>query len=282
MTESTVTAADPLTFPWLSPEEARLAMARGTGKGVKVAVLDSGIDTGHLRLGGLRLSDSVAVEADNGRLLIFENAGSDVYGHGTAVASIIHETAPEAEIGSFRVLNAKNFSRTEIIREGVRQALDRGYHVLNCSFGCKGLAKFVMAYKEWVDEAWINGTHLVAACSNVSFTEPEWPGHFPSVITVNMATKDAEGLYYRPGSLVEFAARGEELEVPWKGGEIRVETGSSLATPFVTGLVARILSHCPGMSPPHMLDALRRCAQPWDDRFQCKPETMPAWGPPSR
>ena len=53
-----------------------------------------------------------------------------------AIASIIRQVAPEAKIGSFRVLGEQLRSRTAIICEGARLALDCGYQVLNCSFGC--------------------------------------------------------------------------------------------------------------------------------------------------
>ena len=70
----------------------------------------------------------------------------DLFGHGTAIAAIIRRIAPEAEIGSFRVLGESLDSRTVIIREGVRQAIERGYHVLNCSFGC-GVLEHIFQYK---------------------------------------------------------------------------------------------------------------------------------------
>ncbi len=78
-------------------------------------------------------------------------------GMGHAVASIIHSMAPEAEIGSFRVLDARNLSRTAIIQAGIYEAFRRGYQIVNCSFGCKGLPRYVMPHKRWIDEAYVRG-----------------------------------------------------------------------------------------------------------------------------
>ncbi|HMG06586.1 MAG TPA: S8 family serine peptidase, partial [Chthoniobacterales bacterium] len=133
-------------------EEARQALATGTGKGVRIAVIDSGIEIDHPELAGLTLVDDIQVIDAGVQIEVKPGNGVDVYGHGTAVAGVIRRIAPEAEIGSIRVLGENLGSRTVIIREGVRQAIDRGYHVLNCSFGC-GLAEHIFQYKEWIDEA---------------------------------------------------------------------------------------------------------------------------------
>jgi len=149
------------------------------------------------------------------------------------------------------------------VREGVWQALERGYHLLNCSFGC-GREDQVLQYKDWVDEAYVKGRHVVAACNNHDFMKREWPGHFSSVITVNFANvAQAETFYYRPGNLVEFAARGQDIEVAWLKGGTKKVTGSSFAAPHLTGLVARLLSGYPNLSPTEAKALLHRLAERW-------------------
>ncbi len=256
---------------WLCPEEAKLAAETLRGEGVRIAVLDSGVDTSHPQLTGIRVSDQVAIVEERGRILPVDGDAGDVYGHGTAVAGIIHQMAPEAEIGVFRVLDARNVSRTAVIREGVRQAMLRGYQIINCSFGCKSGAKSVMLFKEWVDEAWLRGIHVVAACNNYNLFEPEWPGHFTSVITVNMARTESAHFFHRPGHMVQFGARGENVPVAWLGGRVEKKTGSSFAVPHLTALTARLLGAAPGLPPPLMLDLLRRIAHPWGPELECSP-----------
>jgi subtilisin len=249
-------------MPWLSVETAREFLKSGTGRGARVAILDSGVEVTHPALGRISLADDLAVIESSGRLEIVAGQRKDLFGHGTAIADIIHRVAPEAEIGSFRVLGQQLQSRTAIISEGVRQALDRGYHILNCSFGCGRLDQ-VLQYKDWIDEAYIRDRHIVAACNNHDFGKREWPGHFPTVVTVNFADSvDAEALYYRSGTLVEFAARGQEVEVAWLGGGIKKVTGSSFAVPHVAGLLARMVSRCPGIPPLEAKALLRQLAAP--------------------
>ena len=236
-------------------------MGTGTGKGVRIAVIDSGIDPSHPGLDGLKLSDDLAVSTDGVRLQIEEGAGRDVFGHGTAVAGVLREVAPEAEIGNFRALDGQNRSRSFIIAECVRQAIARGYHLINCSFGCRGLAKYVMDYKEWIDAAYVAGVHVVAAGSNRGDSIREWPAHFSSVVGVGVADCSDEEIWYRHGQLVSFAARGERVRVPWMGGGWRLETGSSFAAPRVSGFIARLLSVHPGLTPDLVKALLQRVAR---------------------
>lgn len=249
--------------PWLTIDEARDCLRQGTGQGIKVAVLDSGVEISHPALDNLRLADDLAVVDAGIQLEIVPGGGRDVFGHGTAVCDIIHRLAPEAQIGSIRVLGAQLRSQTAIIREGARQALDRGYHILNCSFGC-GREDQVLRYKDWIDEAYVGERHIVAACNNHDFSKREWPGHFPTVITVNFArTNNPETFLFRPGQMVEFAALGQDVEVAWLGGGRKIVTGSSFAAPHLTGLLARMLSKCPALPPLQAKALLQHLASPW-------------------
>jgi len=242
-------AANSAHTAWPLIGEAATCLERGRGAGVRVAVIDSGIEATHPALSGVKLIDDVAVIEDGPQLRVVPGGGVDIYGHGTAVAGIISQLAPEAELGSFRVLGQHLRSRTMIIREAARLALERGYHVLNCSFGCSR-DDHVLYYKEWIDQAYVRGRHIVAACNNQDFTKREWPGHFATVITVNfMNCGCAEEFQHRPGNLVEFAARGQDLEVAWLGGGRKKVTGSSFAAPHVAGLLARLISGMPELSP---------------------------------
>ena len=224
-------------------------MAEGRGRGVRIALLDSGVETAHPALAKLRLADDLVFFARDGRIVCEPGDGTDPYGHGTAVAGIIHELAPEAELGSFRVLGPQLASRTGIASAAAREALARGYHILNCSFGC-GISAHIHLYKAWVDLAWTEGAHVVAACNNLDPAQAEWPAHLLPAIGVNMtAAAPPDGLVVMPGQFIEFAALGVDVTVPWCGGGFRQMTGSSLAAPRVTGLLARLLSVFPGLGP---------------------------------
>ncbi len=223
---------------WLSPEQAGRAMRGSLGKGIKVAVIDSGVEASHPALDGVQLADDFAIVLDR-------------------------QTAPEAAIGSFRVLDGRNAAKSHAVCRAAMLAIERGYHIINCSIGA-GIKEQVLMYKEWVDRAYLAGVHIVAACNNLDFRRLEWPGHFSSVITVNMLRDAAgDGLYLNhPGSLVEFAALGAGVRVPWKGGLTIETTGSSFAAPRVAGLLARLLSAHPELKPLQAKELLRAIAAP--------------------
>lgn len=244
-------------------EQARSYLRSGKGANIKVAVLDSGVESSHPLLQGLALADDVAIIEEGHQITTVPGEGRDVYGHGTAIAGIIHQLAPEAEIGSFRVLGEHLRARTLIIREGARQALERGYHILNCSFGC-GRDDQVLLYKDWIDEAYNLGRHIVASCNNENFLKREWPGHFPSVTTVSFThCAQAELFFCRLGQLVEFAARGQDIDVAWTGGGRKKVTGSSFAAPHLSALLARLLSGSPSLTPLQAKSLLHTLAAPW-------------------
>ena len=121
----------------------------------------------------------------------------------------------------------------------------------------------MLQYKQWIDEAYLKGCHVVAACNNLDFTKREWPGHFPTVLTVNFShAAEPDDFSYRPGCLVEFAARGRNVVVPWLGGCLKKVTGSSFAAPHLAGLLARLLSVCPTLPPLQAKALLHQLAEP--------------------
>lgn len=248
--------------PWVTPDEIRSALKEGDGAGVRIAILDSGVDVTHPGLAGLSLEDDVAIVSEGGRIRVKEESDGDVFGHGTAVTGIIHQCAPKATLGSFRVLGHLKESRAAVIREGVREAARRGYNIVQCSFGAPARPRDAAIYKGWIDALYLRGIHIVAAGSNSGFQTAEWPAHFPTVIAVGADPLNREHLVRATEGLVEFLTRAEESEALWPGGGTRQLVGSSFAAPRVAGWLARILSRHPGLHPLLAKASLRAAAQP--------------------
>lgn len=253
-------------------DDARRAIRSGDGAAVRVAVLDSGIDTAHPALRALELRDSVALEEVGLHLRVSDDVGGDVFGHGTAVASIIHRLAPRATLGSFRILTADGRARSTHVSEAAFEAMRRGYDILHCSIGCPGESRYLPLYKEWIDEAYVRGVHVVAAASNEDPELREWPSHFPTVISVTMADDGAEGLAFTGGGLVEFRAGGHRVDVAWTGGARKTVTGSSYAAPVATAFLARLLSCFAGLPPLEAKALLQRVAASADGTVDARPD----------
>src|SRR3982075_4611071 len=112
---------EPALTPDPSPfrlDEARRAWEKGTGKGVRIAVIDSGVEIDHPALPGLTLVDDLHVIDAGVQIEVKPGDGSDIYGHGTAVTGVIRRIAPDAQIGSIRVLGANLGSRPGLIPGG--------------------------------------------------------------------------------------------------------------------------------------------------------------------
>lgn len=234
-------------LPVDGPITADWAWGGASGGGVRVAVVDSGIDAGHPLVG--RVAGGVVVEYDSrqDQVRLVEGPHEDAFGHGTACAGIIRRAAPDCELYSVRVLGANLSGRAAAFAAGVRWALQAGMQVANLSLSTGRAAHFGL-FHEVADEAYFAGVPLVCAVNNVPV--PSYPSQFASVLSVAARPGDDPFDYdYNPRPPVEFGAPGIDLDVAWSGGRTVRATGNSFAAPHVTGLVARLLSKHPGLTP---------------------------------
>ena len=238
----------------LSPE---WAWGGSDGTGVKVAVLDSGIEAGHPAVGhvdgyvAIRTTDADHLEYD-------ETPHTDLYGHGTACAGIIRSLAPGCRLYSVRVLGEDLTGRGIVFAAGLRWAIDQGMHVCNLSLSTDR-PTFFGVFHELADLAYFRHLPLVCAASNLP--GPSYPSLYAAVVSVAAHEEPyPERLYYNPSPPVEFGAPGINVDVAWLGGSSITATGNSFATPHVTGLVARILGKHPGLTVFQVKTILRALA----------------------
>jgi subtilisin family serine protease len=232
------------------PDEITSEWAWGgaTGAGVKVAVIDSGVDASHPAVG--KVAGAVAFEHDPESpdgVKVIEGPHEDLFGHGTACAGIIRQAAPEAEIYSVRVLGARLSGKGVVFAAGLRWAIDNGMNVVNMSLST-GKRDYFDLFHELADEAYFRRVVLVSAVNNVD--SPSYPSLYSSVLSVAAhAGKDPFKFDYNPAPPVEFGAPGIDIEVPWLNGGTIEATGNSFAAPHLTGLVCRMLSKHPQLTP---------------------------------
>ncbi len=230
------------------------ALLSGSGTGIRIAILDSGVEASHPALLGRPLLHDYVIDLAAPDVCLPGN-GTDPYGHGTAIASLIRAQAPDAGIGSFRVLDARLSARSAIVAAAAHRAIDLGYHLLHCSFGCS-IAAHLPLYKAWTDRALLAAIHVVAASANVQpHTTSEWPAALTSVMAVRCVEASAEeghaGEAWQvfPDSLATFGIAAPEFHVAWREGTYRRMVGSSFAAAVFTGKLARILSELPPQNP---------------------------------
>jgi subtilisin len=259
-----VAGLDSITPEW--------AWGGGTGAGIKVGVIDSGIDDDHPAVGG-RVGRFVGfVEDDEGVVSAIEAPHRDAFGHGTACAGIIRGLAPACELYSIKVLGAGLRGKGTVFAAGIRWAVEQGLDVVNLSLGSTK-AEYFGLFHEVVDAAYFKNVILVTAANNVPVTS--YPSLYATVLSVACHEgQDPYEYYYNPAPPVEFGAPGINVTVAWLNGQQQTVTGNSFSAPHITGLVAKILSKHPGLRPFEVKTILRATARNVCDR----PAEVPAAG----
>ncbi len=233
------------------------AWGGSTGKGVKVAVVDSGVDAGHPAVAG-RVAGYVAIEEGPDGPVLDVSPHEDLFGHGTACAGIILSLAPECEIYSVRVLGRLLTGRGSVFAAGIRWAIENGMDVCNLSLTTpkKDLSGIL---HELADDAYFRNVMLVTSANNMPIES--FPAMFSSVISVASHDVDDPYLfYYNPSPPVEFGAHGVDVKVAWQNHGWMTATGNSFATPHIAGIIAKILGKHRGLTAFHMKVILRGLA----------------------
>jgi subtilisin len=223
------------------------AFGGSDGSGVRVVIVDSGVEPDHPAVGG-RLVASLRVEpTDEDPIVVEDSEAIDVVGHGTACAGIIHSLAPAAELISIRVLGPDNRGKGTNFAAGLIWAIEHGATVVNLSLSSRSEELFGL-FHELTDEAYFGNVLLVSAANNVP--GPSYPSLFSSVVSVAAHDiADPWTWFYNPRPPVEFGAHGLDVDVAWRDGGRIVATGNSFAAPHIAGLAALIRSKHPTATP---------------------------------
>jgi subtilisin len=240
--------ADSIALPVEWPNEVTRDWAWGesTGQGVRVCILDSGVDTTHPLVGEVQRSVAVSIGADD-EVIVEDDTEGDLCGHGTACAGIVRSFAPDCELVSVRVLGAGFTGSGGVLLAGLRWAIEQGFDVINMSLSTTK-KQFTGILHELTDTAYFRRTVLVASAHNMPVESYPW--RFSSVISVGSHEEpDPFTFFYNPSPPVEFFARGVDVEVAWMGGARIRCTGNSFATPHMSGLCALVLAKHPELTP---------------------------------
>jgi subtilisin len=241
------------------------AVGGATGAGVRVAIIDSGIDATHPDVGVVAESLLVTRDEERKVVVLDDVEAPDVVGHGTACAAIIRGHAPDVELVSLRVLDGDLKGNARMFATALEWAMEHDIHVVNLSLSTTNDSWFG-GFHELADEAYFKGMILVGALNNVP--RPSYPTDYASVVSVaSLPDNDAGPLAYNPHGPAEFAAPGLDVRVAWQEQGYATVTGNSFAAPYVAGLVAAMRSKHPWLKPfqvKAVLQAMSVNARPTD------------------
>ncbi|MGW1030318.1 S8 family serine peptidase [Streptomyces sp. NPDC002577] len=230
------------------------------GEGVTAYVIDTGVRISHKDFGGRASYGFDAIDNDD--------SADDGNGHGTHVAGTIageaHGVAKKAKIVAVRVLDDDGSGTTEQVVAGIDwvTANHQGPSVANMSLG-GGVDEALDAA---VQKATASGVTFAVAAGNESADASEGsPARVPEAITVASSTKDDEqSSFSNYGASVDIYAPGSDITSDWNTGDDATNTisGTSMATPHVTGAAAVYLADHPDATPAEVAQALTDGATP--------------------
>ena len=218
----------------------KLHAAKLDGKGVKVAVVDSGIDCHHPGFHGKAIKKKWF---RHGTSLSEDD-------HGTHVAGTIHFLAPEAELHDYRVFGEIGLDGDRAIAQSIRMATDDGCQIINMSL------RISYPVREGVEEAVKyaakKGVIMVCAAGNSGDGDPmtnemhTFPARWQQTISVAAVSKKADlpvARFSESNAEVDCAAIGVQVVSLKPGGGYQTMQGTSMAAPHVSGVIACLMSN---------------------------------------
>jgi len=221
--------------------------------GIRVTLVDSGVNPWHSHVqgveGGLsfRLSDSGRVEeSDDYR---------DELGHGTAIAGVIRERAPNIQLQAFKIFHRELLAPAQVLLAALERAVRIDSKIIHLSLGTEQPGSRE-ALARICGEA--DRRDIVIVASARGPEDEVFPACFDSVIGVYWNSACEEGsLVHHPGKPIEFGAYGRPRPIPGLPQEQNLK-GNSFAAARVTALVAAYLCECPSAGSASVRDMLKR------------------------
>jgi type VII secretion-associated serine protease mycosin len=267
---------------------------QSTGRGVRVAVIDTGVDARHPQLrtavdarAGLNL---LPAEDRDGRKLErgASNGTTDTVGHGTKVAGIIAARphpgtgftglAPGATIIPIQQNDAEGNGNVTTLATAVLAAVERKAGVINISQDTAGATKPTPELKRAVDAAIAAGVVVIASAGNDGLggnVKKTYPASFPGVLAVASSDRNNERAgFSQSGDFVGVAAPGVDMVTTVPGGGHCADHGTSFSAPYVAGVAALIRAKHPKWTPRQVIAQIQHTAE----RSTPGPDRLVGWG----
>lgn len=245
----------------ISKVKANTSWTKGfTGKGVKIAVIDTGV----AKHPDLIISGGVST-------VDYTTSYEDDEGHGTHVAGIIGAernngigtvgVAPDADIYAVKALDSNGSGYLSDIIEGLDWSITNHMDIVNMSLGT---SQDSYALHQAVDKAYANNIVVVAAAGNNGNSSGtgdtvEYPAKYSSVVAVSAVNSSLNRAgFSATGSTVEVAAPDVDVVSTYLNGEYASMSGTSMATPYTAGTVALLKNKYPTASASQLRTNLQK------------------------
>lgn len=230
------------------------------GVGVKVAILDTGIDIDH--------PDLIDNLSGGINIINYRKSYDDDNGHGTHVAGIVAGVdneigvvgvAPGVSLYGVKVLNRRGQGWLSDVIDGLDWCVNNGMDIINMSFGSSSGNQ---TFQEAIAKVYQAGIVQVAAAGNEYEGPVDYPAAYPETIAVSaIDSSDNFAEFSSAGPEVDLTAPGVDIFSPYKGDGYKTLSGTSMAAPHLAGVVALILENQPAYTPDEVLNVLMETAE---------------------
>ncbi|MEO8095055.1 MAG: S8 family serine peptidase, partial [Pseudolysinimonas sp.] len=271
---------------WLDDYGIRDAWATTQGKGITIAIIDTGIDSGVRELKGVVVggADFSGHGAHNGQKPVGSEpqhatmVASLAAGRGAGAGSGVIGVAPKASLLSLSIGFGGGRDSDAEVADAVRWAVDHGADVINMS-----LTRNTLDWPESWDDAFLyamqNDVVIVAAAGNrgSGTTEVGAPATMPGVLTVSGVDRNGSASFNASsqGITIGVAAPSEQLVGVVPGGGYVTWSGTSGATPIVAGIVALVRAAHPDLDAANVINRIIVTAR---DRGKSGPDFIYGYG----
>lgn len=253
----------PQELPWgVERIGADIAWTDSTGSAVNVAVLDSGVDLDH--------QDLTANIKGNYNAISPRKSAQDDHGHGTHVTGIIAAmnneigvvgVGPQVNIYAVKVLDRTNQGNLSDILDGLQWCIDNHMQVINMSFGSPGTNQ---SFHDAIIAVHNAGIVQVAAAGNEGSNGGAiiYPAKYPETIAVSSVdSADQLSASSSWGTEIDLSAPGVQINSTYNDGLYTAMSGTSMATPHVTGAAALVLALYDTLTPNEVKEKLKSTAE---------------------
>ncbi|MGG7571149.1 type VII secretion-associated serine protease mycosin [Streptomyces sirii] len=241
------------------------------GKGIRVGVIDTGIDAGNKQLEGAIGSGGIT--------LVKGKPTDDKVGHGTKVAGIIaarpisgsgfYGIAPEAKVIPYQQTSEEKAGTADSLAKAIRKAVDQHVDIINISQGTGANRDLLPTLEQAVSYAEKNKVLIVASAGNggadggeKSMYPAAYSDDYPNVLAVAASDRNNERApFSQSGKFVQIAAPGVDMVSTVPDGGNCVDQGTSFAAPYVTGTAALLKAKHRDWTPQQLIWHLEQTAE---------------------
>lgn len=216
-----------------------------TGKNVNIAIMDSGINYSHPDFVGKIKKGFNAINSNQD--------SNDDYGHGTLVTGVIfaqHNNfgivgiAPDANIYPVKVLNNAGEGDISNIVRGIEWCIFHNIDIINMSFA---ITSDKLELRKAIQKALDANIIIVASGMNSFGNDVGFPAKYPGVISVTSIDKKYRLSETSPRGKIDFSAPGVDILSTSNENGYKIFSGTSLAAPHITGIIALLLQNDPNL-----------------------------------